>query len=506
MASDKDKQNDVVRLSEIRDKIGQLADAILHDLAPFVAGQEAELAGDIEKMHQGCLLIKQKLAEFSVTQEFPEYLTKVRHDLRNCVNVISGYAEMVVEELQNKQQVSSAAQFAEMLRKVGQILSLISEIKGTALQPATHAELDSPLSTEGEGESKEFRDFKAKFSILIVDDNKESCQILNRYLGRIGYQNTQMANGGPQALELLDKNPVDLVLLDIDMPQMTGIEVLQRLKERIIQQSLMVLMISAVDTLENTVACIKLGAEDFLPKPFNADLLRVRIGSCVEKKWFINSEKNYLERLEFEKLRYEGLMRAVFPSVIVNELAETGTVKPANYSNVAVMFADVVSFTSYCDTHQPPEILQNLQMFAEMCESAALRHKLEKIKTIGDCFLGTAGMLIRRENPVLDCIRCAKELLANSMQLPPQWQLRIGIHFGSLIGGIVGHRQYQFDIWGDVVNTAARIQSQAAPNTLCMSVQAWEQVRGLCECKSLGMRAVRGKAPIEIFEYVSGGE
>ncbi|MES2121563.1 MAG: adenylate/guanylate cyclase domain-containing response regulator [Chlamydiota bacterium] len=509
----------LAHLEKIREKIDQLAGSLLRALAPFVSDEKqasvAEFRSDIDKVHQGCLLLKLKNAEFlergalvqnSHGLEFVQYLTKARHDLRNCVNVINGYAEMVLEDLREKKDPAADA-FLEMGSQIAQILGLIDAIKSPESQRSQGipADVDVHISVEQGSESAEYRDFKAKFSILIVDDNEESCTILKRYLTRNGYQNAQIVPSGPAALDLLKKQHVDLVLLDIDMPQMTGIEVLQRLKEDIICQRLMVLMISAVDTLENTIACIRLGAEDFLPKPFNADLLRVRIGSCIEKKWFIKNEKSYLERIEFEKQRYENLMRAVFPSVIVNELTETGTVKPMTYSNVTIMFADIVGFTAYCDKHQPAEILQNLQDFADMCESVAIQHHLQKIKTIGDCFLATSGLLLKSDNPVLDSLRCAKDLLVGCAKLPPQWQLRIGIHFGSVIGGIVGHRQYQFDIWGDVVNTASRIQSQAVPGTICLSKQAWEKLQGLCECKSLGLRPVRGKEPIELFEYVSGG-
>jgi class 3 adenylate cyclase len=509
--SQKEDQNKtvVLALMEIRRQISLLVDALLLSLSPFLEREQTECIEDIKKVYEASLLLKRKLGEFLEknileqrvqTVEFPAFLTQVRHDLRNAVNVINGYGEMIVEEFQNKQRASFVDQFVEILTKVSQILTLIDQIKSPERKTNLHP---APISSELKRESEEFRAFKEKISILIVDDNVESCEILRRYLKNIGYPNTQIAYNGALGLALLEMQPVDLILLDIDMPEMNGIEVLQRLKEEIIHQKVMVLMISAADTLENTIECIKLGAEDFLPKPFNSDLLRVRMGSCVEKRWFINKEKKYHEQLEVEKQRYEGLMRAVFPAVIVEELAHTGTVQPANYSNVAILFADVVSFTAYCDTHEPADVLHNLQDFAEMCETAAIEHHVQKIKTIGDSFLGTSGMLTHRENPVLDCLEYAAKLLALSAKSSSKWQLRVGIHFGSVIGGIVGHRQYQFDIWGDVVNTAARIQTQADPNRICLSRQAWEKVSDQCTCKSLGMRAVRGKAPLEIFEYVS---
>lgn len=510
-------------IGEIREKIIHLVDIVICCLDPFLANKQChffpDTLADFETVCEGNILLKKKLNEYlkdeAIEQHIssntlPHYLTKVRHDLRNCVNIINGYLEIILEDCAKKQLTSAIDQLSEMLTIVGQILPLIETIKS----PESHISsrqlqpIDSggKLPVGGNIESPEYRDFKEKFSILIVDDNEGNCQILKRHLSSIGYKNFQVAYSGSQTLSLIKKHKIDLVLLDIDMPGMSGIDVLQSLKENIIKQRLMVLMISAADTLQNTIECIKLGAEDFLPKPINIDLLRARVGSCIEKKWFINNENKYRERIEIEKQRYEGLLRAVFPSIIVEELTQNSTVKPAYYTEVAIMFADLVGFTAYCDTHEPEEVLQTLQDFAEMCESVAINHHLQKIKTIGDCFLGTVGMLSHRENPVQDCIECAKSLIANSSKLPSKWQLHIGIHFGTVIGGIVGHRQYQFDIWGDAVNTAARLQAIAKPNAIYLSKQAWERVLDLYNCRSLGMHAIRGKAPLEIFEYVSDFE
>ena len=505
-------------LRAIRDKINSLVDQLLLGLSQEKGGVPPDCAKDVGKASEGSLLLKEKIVEFlkdgtiseKVTNDSSSsYLSKVRHDLRNCINVINGYLEMAIEELQDRSMNAEVDRLLALSALVKQILQLIDGIKNPASPTLPDHPPSFKIQTQPIGlksaESTEFQSFKEKFSVLIVDDNRESCEILQRYLHRIRYENKHLAYDGYQALSFIGKQPVDLVLLDIDMPKMSGIEVLERLNEDIAKQRLMVLMISAIDNMESTIACIQLGAVDFLPKPFNADLLRVRIGSCTEKKWFINQEKLYRERLEFEEQHYENLMRAVFPSIIIDELATTGVVQPAQYNDVSIIFADVVSFTAYCDTHPPSEILENLQSFVEMCESTALEYHVQKIKTIGDCFLGTSGKIIKRENPVLDCLGCAKKLLSLSALLPSKWQLRIGIHFGSLIGGIVGHRQYQFDVWGDAVNTAARIQSQAAPGTICLSKQAWEKVQDQCTGRSLGLRPVRGKAPLEIFEYGSGG-
>jgi len=336
----------------------------------------------------------------------------------------------------------------------------------------------------------------------VVDDIEENCKLLTLYLNHIGYNNIHVAYNGSQALEYIESNPVEIVLLDIDMPGLSGIEVLITIKKHARSRHIMAIMISAADSMENTINCIKIGAEDFLPKPFNRDLLNVRIGSCVEKKWFQNVEIEYNKKIKVEKQRYETLLNVILPPSIVEELTVENQVTTKNYKNVAVLFTDVVSFTTYCDTHDLADVEINLQKFSELCENIAIKYNLQKIKTIGDAFLATAGMLIENQNPVLDCLRCASELLESSVKLlPAKWKLRAGIDFGSVIGGIIGHRQFLFDVWGDTVNTASRVQNAAEPNSIFLTKRALDQLQNMEEFESHGMVMLKGKPSMELFKY-----
>jgi len=119
-------------------------------------------------------------------------------------------------------------------------------------------------------------------SLLVVDDNSMNHIMLPRYIPKLGYQATLVENGR-QALEKLQGEPFDLVLLDVEMPEMDGYEVLEHLKA-IPLWDIPVIMISAVEEIESAVRCIELGAQDYLPKPFNPVLLRARLSACLERK------------------------------------------------------------------------------------------------------------------------------------------------------------------------------------------------------------------------------
>lgn len=507
----------LIKLDEICTKIVNLTDSINLKLALFLQADQQNLfqknQADLKKIHETNLLLKQESQKFLGKEtleqksygDFTEYLTKARHDLRNLINVIKGYIEIVIEEFQALESMHPYLNQIENIHAdSAEMLNLINEIKLESLPskhytPSEEKKKEGEVTSEQKPESEEFHSFKERFSILIVDDIKENCTILERYLNRIGYKNVQSVTDGFQALAMVKR--CDLMLLDIDMPQMNGIEVLKQVKEDIIARKLIVLMISAADTFENLIESIKLGADDFLTKPFNQDILRVRIGSCVEKAWFIHNENVFRQRIEFERKRYENLLHSIFPPSVVQELTEKGSIETRNYKDVAILFADVVSFTPYCDTHELEEIKRNLQEFAAMCETVAGQNNLQKIKTIGDCFLGVAGMLMKSENPVLDCIKCGQEFIKQTEKLSSKWKLHVGINYGTVIGGIVGHRQYLFDVFGDTVNTAARVQSISEPNTVYLSKNAWNQVAGLCKGRSLGELNIKGKNPLEIFIY-----
>ena len=132
------------------------------------------------------------------------------------------------------------------------------------------------------------------YTLLVVDDNEDNRYTLTARLKRQGYTEVTTAANGQQALDLLRARPFDLLLLDIMMPELNGYQVLEQLKADDTLRHIPVIMISAVDELESVIRCIELGAEDYLPKPFNATLLKARIGACLEKKRLRDKELLYL--------------------------------------------------------------------------------------------------------------------------------------------------------------------------------------------------------------------
>lgn len=336
--------------------------------------------------------------------------------------------------------------------------------------------------------------------ILIVDDNEDNRYTLARRLRREGWTNLVMAENGRDALDRIAKERFDLILLDIMMPEVNGYEVLERLKADAGTRDIPVLMISASSDIESVVRCIELGAEDYLLKPFNPVLLRARVNACLEKKRLHDQELSYLAEIERQRCRAEALLHAILPAQAVAELESSQAVTPRRHENVVVVFADVVGFTEACDRLAPEKIVENLDLLASAFEDITAHHGLEKIKTVGDGLLATAGLLLPNPDPVMSGIECAASTIASARGLPIPWDVRVGIHIGPVVAGVVGRQKFSFDIWGDTVNVAARLAGYGTSAGINLSAAAWKQVSTRIRAIPLGPIQIRGKGYLEIYQ------
>jgi adenylate cyclase len=342
--------------------------------------------------------------------------------------------------------------------------------------------------------------------ILIVDDEPLNIDLLEQELELLGYEVTS-AGDGQEALERLAAEDFDLVLLDIMMPRVDGYEVLKVIRADPKLRHIPVLMISALNELDSVVRCIELGAEDYLPKPFEPVLLMARIGACLEKKQFHDREAvhlNQIERqlaiIERERERADGLLHVILPASAVTELKLSDRITPRRYSDVMVLFADIVNFTAYCEAHAPEEVVANLDHLAEICEDLITAHGLEKIKTVGDGFLATGNLLQPLSDSVMAGVRCALAMMRATAESPARWQMRVGIHVGPVVAGVVGRSKFSFDLWGDTVNIAARLSDLGSEGAVYISDDAWTRVQDRCHCVSLGPVAIKGREQISVHQ------
>jgi len=337
--------------------------------------------------------------------------------------------------------------------------------------------------------------------VLIIDDNSMNRYILSQYIKQYGYP-VATAENGKEALQMMRDGLFSLVLLDIEMPVMNGYELLAVMKADHRLRNIPVVVISGVEDINSVALCIEQGAEDYLVKPFNQTILRARVSACIERKRLRDQEILHLLQIEHEQKRANELLHVIFPDKIVEELKTTDKVLPRRHTNVAVLFADIVGFTAHCDTHDPEEVVLNLQKLVERWEDIALANGAEKTKTIGDAFMATAGLLKPTENPVKNCVQCGLEMISAVREIAPLWAVRIGVHIGPVIAGVLGRRQYQYDLWGDTVNTASRMENHGVVGSVNLSRTAWEQISHCGRAESLGLIAIKGKGDMELFRFI----
>ncbi len=433
----------------------------------------------------------------------------LQHELRTPLNQIIGYAEMLQEQASDRGQEAFIADFEKIHTAGRQLLDvLVCKVIPLDGSPTPSTSVSAPNPTtfiradfsSGSNHPAEGNGCPPSEPgcLLVVDDNEPNRDMLARRLERLGHK-VARAESGREALRRIKSDSYDLVLLDIVMPEMSGYEVLEQLKADPVLRSLPVIVLSASDESASVARCIQMGAEDYLRKPFDPVLLQARINTCLEKKRFRDREICYLHQIQQEKERSDNLLHIILPHEVAAELKATSKVKPRRFESVGVLFCDIVGFTAFSEQHSPEELLTHLQSLVEEFEQIATRCGLEKIKTIGDSFMAAAGLLSPLANPALPCIECGLEMINAARRLPPHWEVRVGVHVGPVIAGVVGRKKYQFDVWGDTVNTAARMEQAAPPGSICVNAETWRLVAGHYGGQSQGIIQVKGKGAMELF-------
>ena len=336
--------------------------------------------------------------------------------------------------------------------------------------------------------------------ILVVDDEDFNRGLLLRHLKKEGFENIETTDNGKQAMAMARAEGFDLVLLDIEMPEMDGIATLKAIKSDMRLRDIPVIMISGVEEMDSIVKCIELGAEDYLHKPFNPVMLRARVNTSLEKKRLRDLEASHLSRIKAEKKKADRLLNVILPAAAASELKATGKVAPRSYDDATILFCDIVDFTSYCNSHSAEQVVNSLQALFIRFEAITRSHRMEKIKTIGDEFMASAGLLRQCPDPLLSAVRCGLAMGQASKELEPHWDVRVGVNIGSIVAGVVGDQKYQFDVWGDTVNVAARMAGVGSASTVCMIHDAWLRVENDCDGRSLGRVEVKGKGEVEVIE------
>jgi len=360
-------------------------------------------------------------------------------------------------------------------------------------------------------------------ALLVVDDIEDNRYTLTRRLSREGYTNLTTAANGREALELLQEKPIDLVLLDIMMPEMNGYEVLERLKADPDLRHIPIIMISAVDEIESVIRCIELGAEDYLSKPFNPTLLRARVGASLERKrlhdqvraqaadlatWNKTLEKRVADQLA-EIERMGRLRRFLSPQIAAAVLASGDeSVLESHRRDIAVVFCDVRGFTAFAETAEPEEVTSFLREYHTRL--GALIHKYEGTleRFIGDGLMVLFNDPLRCTDPSIRAVRMAVEMRTQIKELTAKWRKQghelgfgMGISYGYATLGRIGFEgRFDYSAVGTVVNLAARLCEKASDGQILIDGKVLSAIEAVAETQPAGELTLKGlHRPIPAF-------
>ena len=376
--------------------------------------------------------------------------------------------------------------------------------------------------------------------ILIVDDQEFDIRLLERILKNAGYLAISSTTDPFKVSELHQSNRYELILLDIEMPGMDGFAVIENLKKIDPEDYLPVVVVTSQSS--HKLHALQLGAKDFISKPFDLPEVLARVHNLLEVRLLHEESKKYSKALyqSLQKVKAnrevivrqstevkrlydqvvaeqkitERLLLNVLPQSIAAQLKEQSGVTSNglldvigdsfspliadSFEDVTVLFADIVGFTKFSVGVSPRKLVVLLNEIFTHFDNIADIHGLEKIKTIGDAYMAVAGAPV----PKIDHVARAAHMALDMMDALDDFnrrkgytlKMRIGINSGAVVAGVIGKRKFIYDLWGDTVNTASRMESHGVDGRIQMTDMTRQRLdkrfvveeRGVIDVKGIG--------------------
>ncbi|MEP6997656.1 MAG: adenylate/guanylate cyclase domain-containing protein, partial [Betaproteobacteria bacterium] len=332
--------------------------------------------------------------------------------------------------------------------------------------------------------------------LLVVDDNKVNRLLLSRNLELQGHH-VALAENGRVALEMLRREAFDLLLLDIEMPEMDGFQVLEQLVNDLQLRDLPVIVTSSLEGLENVVRCIELGAEDYLTKPVNPVLLKARIGASLEKKRLRDQQKQLVRRFATPE--------------VAQDVQQSGFSLGGKRVRASVMFSDIRDFTPMVESQPPEETIELLNTYYTLMFDAISGHGGIVTLIVGDGLMAVFGAPL----PLADHCDAAARTAAEMIEMIALFNVErvaagksnirigIGIASGEVVAGYTGtNERATYTCIGDTVNLASRLEAhtKVAARAILIDGATRAGLRSDISVEALGPVTFRGKAqPVDVY-------
>ena len=393
----------------------------------------------------------------------------------------------------------------------------------------------------------------APLTIVIAEDSRLQGRILKSALESAGYAVHWGANGS-EALALIREHQPVLVVSDVEMPGMGGHELCRILKADAGLRHIPVLMLTALAATSDILNGLREGAAAYVTKPYDPPHILDRIEHLlrhlsapdtpgeplpleyggetmqldVSRRQLLNlllsTYENILQQnTKLEEMhsqlqsasqqlgeslqKTQDLLYRVFPRQIADELANAGQSQPRHFDAVTVLFTDFVGFTRVAETMAPQQLIDGLEEYFRRFDALTAKCHMEKLKTIGDAYVAAGGVPVANTTHHLDAALLAMAIRECVVEAAREWEgtampsfaIRIGLHTGPLVAGVVGEQRFTYDLWGDTVNTASRMESGGEAGRINISDATFRLVEPFFECSPRGSIAVKNRTAVEMY-------
>lgn len=355
-------------------------------------------------------------------------------------------------------------------------------------------------------------------TVLVVDDDPLNRTMLAMSIGTLGHQVIEAGNG-LEAIAALESHEIDVVLTDIEMPEMDGYGLLTHRAGDDRLKAIPFIVISGVDEMDSIVACIKLGAEDYLPKPFDPVLLHARLGACLDKKrmtdelrqWNLHLAERVDEKVR-EVERLNTLRRFVTPQLAEVLMAGGDDILRSHRREITVLFCDLRGFTTFSETAEPEEVMAVLKEFHDAVGPMIFEFEGTITQFTGDGMLVIFNDPIELDDPAWSAVQLAVAMRDRTAELSEQWRRRghdltlgIGIAVGYATCGEIGFEgRTEYTAIGTVVNLSARVCGIAPGGQILVTNRVHAAVEDRVEARTLGEIEFKGiSRPVPTLEIIA---
>lgn len=389
--------------------------------------------------------------------------------------------------------------------------------------------------------------------IVMAEDSRVQGMILKRAIESRG-DTVHWAPNGAEALEMVRQHRPAIVISDVEMPEMDGHELCRRLKEDASLRGIPVLMLTSLASTSDILKGLRMGADAYVTKPYEPPHLLERIDHLlahanapdrpgeplsleydgetlqldVSRRQLLNLLLSTYENIlcQNAKLREmhaqltetghelaasltqtRDLLYRVFPRSIADELSTLGQSQPRHFDAVTVLFTDFVGFTKIAETMEPRQLIDDLENYFRRFDQLAGQCHMEKLKTIGDAYMAAGGVPMVNTTHALDAAMLAialreftaEETARRMSRSQPAFNIRIGLHTGPLVAGVIGDQRFTYDLWGDTVNTASRLESGGEPGRINVSGTTYKQLETFFQCTPRGRIQVKNRTSVDMY-------